>query len=114
MLTELANGANATAVDQPGLPGESLHLKTGNGGDYHGGEGVGGNGGVVKITLGRGGNGWEESAAAGQLLVEDADGNPLLWIKNGEITGYSLPSGWVFVTEPLEHPDHLYGATTNG
>lgn len=39
---------------------------------------------------------------------------PIQSIKNGEITGYALPSGWVFVTEPLEHPDHLYGATTNG
>ena len=39
---------------------------------------------------------------------------PIQSIKNGEIPGYALPSGWVFVTEPLEHPDHLYGATTNG
>jgi hypothetical protein len=39
---------------------------------------------------------------------------PIQSIKNGEITGYSLPSGWVFVAEPIEHHDDLYGATTNG
>jgi hypothetical protein len=39
---------------------------------------------------------------------------PIQSIKNGEITGYSLPSGWVFVAEPIESADRSYGVTTNG
>jgi hypothetical protein len=86
MQTILNDGANATSVDAPGLPGEGLLIECGHGGNFHSGEGVGGKGGGLTLTLGRGGEGFEETAKPGELLVEDADGNPRLRVKgNGDV-----------------------------
>lgn len=49
---------------------------------------------------------------AAAIALDDA--SPIQTIKDGEVAAYSLPSGWIIVTEPVLHPDHRYGATLNG